>query len=48
MINITKENAERLENVKGNNDSYRDEARLVIEEHLNKHETDSEIDSIIN
>lgn len=48
MINITKENAEKLENGKGNNDSYRDEARLVIEEHLNKHEINSEIDSIIN
>ena len=48
VINITKENAEKLENGKGNNDSYRDEARLVIEEHLNKHEINSEIDSIIN
>ena len=47
VINITTENADKLENGK-DNDSYRDQARLVIEEHLTKHEIDSEIDSIIN
>ena len=47
VINITTENTDKLENGK-DNDSYRDEARLVIEEHLTKQEIDSEIDSIIN
>ena len=47
VINITTENTDKLENGK-DNDSYRDEARLVIEEQLTKQEIDSEIDSIIN
>ena len=47
VINITTENTDKLENGK-DNDSCRDEARLVIEEHLTKQEIDSEIDSIIN
>ena len=47
-INITMENVRGQEIEKHTSDSYREQARTIIEEHLNQNENNSESDFIIN